>query len=195
MDSPSDLTFDEWVAYIFDNPPGYHFDDDLRDVPDQPDDLRRALPWLAEAAADPTRADRDRARLYGMLGVYARMLHEYATAHAALAQALRLAEQLADSRLQLVNRIRLAHVYQWQGAFEQSNALFAAALADCTADPALAAYLDFAHQHAGKNAFDQGRYAEAAQHFERALALRLQRGDPALIASTEHALTVTRRRL
>jgi tetratricopeptide (TPR) repeat protein len=50
------------------------------------------------------------------------------------------------------------------------------------------------HQHAGKNLFDQGRYAEAREHFERALEVRRD-GDPDLLASTEVALDGVRRQL
>jgi tetratricopeptide (TPR) repeat protein len=81
-------------------------------------------------------------------------------------------------------------VYQWRREFEPADRLFAAALAAEVPDP-LRGHL---HQHAGKCLFDQGRYAEARDHFERALDLRRD-GDPDLLASTELALAGTLRRL
>ena len=47
---------------------------------------------------------------------------------------------------------------------------------------------DFALQHLGKCLVDAGRAAEGVEQLERALALRLRKGDPALIASTAEAL-------
>jgi hypothetical protein len=50
------------------------------------------------------------------------------------------------------------------------------------------------HQHAGKCAYDQGRYIEACNHFERALQLRKEE-DPDLIAQTELALDAVFRKV
>lgn len=50
------------------------------------------------------------------------------------------------------------------------------------------------HQHAGKCAYDQGRYIEACNHFEKALELRKQE-DPDLMAATELALDAVFRKV
>jgi len=50
------------------------------------------------------------------------------------------------------------------------------------------------HQHFGKSAYDQGRYIEACNHFERALELR-KTEDPELIAQTELALDAVFRKV
>jgi tetratricopeptide (TPR) repeat protein len=67
-------------------------------------------------------------------------------------------------------RIRLAHVHQWRGEFGESNLLFTELLAVSTQfGPVIEA---FTHQHAGKNDYDQGHWADAREHFARALAIR-----------------------
>ena len=54
----------------------------------------------------------------------------------------------------------------------------------------------FAHQHAGRNFVDQGRYAEAVAAFRQALALREAHGaPPGQLDSTRGALRVAEARL
>jgi tetratricopeptide (TPR) repeat protein len=180
-DIPFDLTF--------------HFDAELREVPERPDEYRRAVAWLQERAADPALGERERVRLLGRCGVLARTVGDYPAALDALQAALAGAARLGDERLELISRVRLAHVYQWQRDFARSDALFAEALRGCETDPACAGVRDSVYQHAGKNLFDQGRYAEALALFERALALRLGSGDAELIASARLAADTARERL
>ena len=173
----------------------YHFDDQLRDVPNAPGEMAQAVAWLQDQLAHADLPPRRRMQMAGQLGVYARMLGDFPAAHAALDEALGLADSLNDAGARLANEIRLAHVYQWERDFAASDARFAAVLARVAADPALARYRDFACQHAGKNCFDQGRYAEARDFFQAALAIRMDQGDPALIHSTQLALAAVARRL
>jgi hypothetical protein len=113
----------------------------------------------------------------------ARSLGDLGPAKADGVRALAYAEAVGDLRLLTHVRIRVAHVLQWRREFEAADRLFM--LAD---SPDLPDRLrGFVHQHAGKCAFDQGRYIEACNHFERALELRRD-DDPGLIASTELAL-------
>jgi hypothetical protein len=67
-------------------------------------------------------------------------------------------------------RVRLAHVHQWRGEFAESNLLLTELLpAARQFGPVIEA---FTHQHAGKNDYDQGHWADARDHFARALAIR-----------------------
>lgn len=172
----------------------YSFDADLRETPHDRAVMAQAVAHLAAQLADLSPVSRERARTLGLVGVYARILGDFATAHAALEEACVVSERLGDRRLHLVNELRVAHVYQWQRRFDISDARFAA-LERCAADPELRPHLDFACQHAGKNLFDQGRYEEAERLFVQALELRRARGDQELIDSTLLALETTRRRV
>jgi tetratricopeptide (TPR) repeat protein len=67
-------------------------------------------------------------------------------------------------------RVRLAHVHQWRGDFAESNLLFTELLAAAKQfGPVIEA---FTHQHAGKNDYAQGHWADARDHFARALQIR-----------------------
>jgi hypothetical protein len=78
---------------------------------------------------------------------------------------------------------RLAHVLQWRGDFAEADRLFAEANSVELPDRLRATM----HEHAGRSCYDQGRFIEACNHFERALDLRKVE-DPDMIARTEVAL-------
>jgi hypothetical protein len=80
------------------------------------------------------------------------------------------AEVVGTPAQQHTARIRLAHVHQWRGEFSESNLLFTELLpAAQQFGPVIEA---FTHQHAGKNDYEQGHWADARAHFARALAIR-----------------------
>jgi tetratricopeptide (TPR) repeat protein len=103
--------------------------------------------------------------------------------------------------------VRLGHVLHWQGRFADAEQLFVAAIASADSlaagSPtgsseyaAATAMTAFGRQHFGKSRFDEGRYAEALELFERALAIRLTNGAPAdQLASSRQAIAATRHRL
>lgn len=166
-----------------------HFDENLRDVPNNPDEMRQALATLkgqVEHLSDPV----EKIRVLGQIGSYARLLHDFETAKTALREAIGLSQN--HLRAKLTNQIRLAHVYQWEGNFAVSNGLFSVILDTCQRH--LPELLDFAYQHAGKNQFDQQHYVQAAELFERALQIRLEKGESELIDSSWIALETARRK-
>ncbi len=67
-------------------------------------------------------------------------------------------------------RMRLAQVHQRRGEFAQSTLLFTELLnASAQFGPVVGA---FTLHDAGKNEYDQGHYADAREHFAKALAIR-----------------------
>lgn len=115
----------------------------------------------------------------------------------ALAEGLRAvdrAELAGTPAQQHLARLRLANVHQWRGEFAESNLAFTELVnAIAQFGPVIEA---FTHQHAGKNAYDQGHYADARDHFARALAIRREfELDDDQIASSELALDAAQRRL
>jgi hypothetical protein len=124
-----------------------------------------------------------RARLLSLRAVVSRILGDL---HKALADAklgLAHAEATGELRRIAITQARLAHVLQWRGEYAEADRLFAEANSTELPDRLRGTM----HQHAGKSAYDQGRYIEACNHFERALELRKVE-DPDLMASTELAL-------
>ena len=173
----------------------FHFDERLREVPNAPDEMQRAVNFLLAQLEDTTTNPNQKVYLYGVIGVYARILGDFTLAHSALANAIALSEQLNDERLNTLNQLRLAHLYQWQQQYALSDHIFRKLLVRCVTNPALERYLDFVYQHFGKSKFDQGKYATAQKFFEEALTLRWRKGERSLIKSTQFALKITQQQL
>ncbi|WP_418907040.1 tetratricopeptide repeat protein [Glutamicibacter endophyticus] len=97
--------------------------------------------------------------------------------------------------------LRLATVWQWQGAYSRADECYGAAL-ECftaTTEPAdprtYAMDVAFAYQHYGKSLFKQGHYREAESCFAQAESLRREhRAGQEMIDSSVLALRATRRR-
>lgn len=171
----------------------YRFDEALREVAASPADMHRAIHVLQGQLDQPALETRQGLQILGRIGIYARILHDFTTAEQVLREAIALGEQADNPIATLVNELRLAHVYQWRGQYNLSNQMFMILIARCEQQPALADYLDFIYQHAGKNAFDQGLYADALAYFEQAWTLRRQKQNQGLLASTNFALSIVRR--
>jgi len=174
-----------------------HFDPTtLRDIPDDPAAMQEAVrdmeDWLTERHLYTTPQI---ITIMGRLGVYLRILGKLDDAQSYLETAAALSDEVADSKSALINRIRLAHVYQWQHRYDLADPIFQDCITLCETNPTLQHYLDFSYQHYGKSLFDQARYQEAASFFQAALDLRLQKGDMELIESTELALKTAQARM
>ncbi|HYC38366.1 MAG TPA: hypothetical protein VEC19_18205 [Usitatibacter sp.] len=176
-------------------PFAWRFDERLREVPLDKAAFATALDALVDQIAA---AKSQPARLLAMLGeatpllrIAGRLDEARRTASAAIA----LAELLEDAKAAYVNRIRLAHVMQWEGRFDLSNALFDQLTGQARCMPELEGLAHTVLQHAGKNLFDQRRYREAARCFREALQLRRALGIDALMESSAEALRVTQGRI
>lgn len=168
----------------------------LREVALNPEVLREYLQELEIELAQTTDLKR-KVSILGEQGLRFRTLNDLVPAEAKLREALALVEthQLGIQR-EIQQKLRLAHVLQWKKEFNASDALFAECLQVCLTNPDVKQYLAFSYQHAGKNFFDQDRFQEANDYFEKALELRLrEHAPPDQIESSEQALTETRRRL
>ncbi len=173
----------------------YDFDPNLRETPHDRSAMERGVAWLARQVQNVGNDLHATARLKGMHGVYSRILGLLDEAEESLRHAVELSQTIADVRLVYINELRLAHVHQWRGQFELSTPMFEELLSRAEKDRHLGLLLDFAMQHAGKNAFDQAKYAEALSHFAGALSLRRLKNDARLLHSTETAIAVTRERI
>ncbi len=93
------------------------------------------------------------------------------------------AEATGQLRRIAVAQARLANVLVRLGELSEADRLFTLANSPELPDRLRATI----HHYAGKCAFEQDRYIEACQHFEKALELRRD-GDPELVSATEVAL-------
>jgi tetratricopeptide (TPR) repeat protein len=131
-----------------------------------------------------------RARLLSLRAVVSRILGDPHQAFADGKLALAHAEATGELRRIAIAQARLAHVLQWRGDYAEADRLYELANSRELPDRLRAAI----HQHAGRCAYDQGRYIEACNHFESALNLR-HGEDPDLIAHVEIALDALFRRV
>lgn len=173
----------------------YHFDENLHDIPNSPVQMQQAIDFLQSKFDNSYHDVRQQIFLAGLIGGYARMLHNFSTAEQTFATALKLCDLLEDERLKTANLIRLAHLHQWQHQYDLSESLLERVIVKCSSSPQLELYLDFAYQHLGKCKFDRAEYEAAQNYFNKAIKLRLQKGDRQLIYSTQLALDVVKRRV
>jgi tetratricopeptide (TPR) repeat protein len=163
--------------------------DTLRELVDDPDELREIRDRLTEkldlATDNPTRA-----RLLSLRAVVSRVLGDLGKALADARLAVAHADATGEMRRIAIAQARLAHVLQWRGDFAEADRLFELANSSELPDRLRATM----HEHAGRSSYDQGRYIEACNHFERALELRKVE-DPDLIARTEVALDAVFRKV
>ncbi|RKF28597.1 hypothetical protein D7I43_04750 [Micromonospora globbae] len=161
----------------------------LREVADDPDELRTIRRRLTEKLASAA-DNRARARLLSLRAVVSRVLNELDDALADARLALTYAEATGELRRIALAQARLAHVLRWRGEFTEADQLFALATSPELPDRLQAAL----HEHAGRSCYDQGRFMEACQHFERALDLR-GAGDADLLARVRTALDAVAERV
>lgn len=141
--------------------------------------IRDSLTTKIDAASD----NASRARLLGLRAVIGRMVGDLRPALADAKMALGHAEATGQLRRISVAQARLANVLVRLGELAEADRLFTQANSTELPDRLRATI----HHYAGKCAFEQNRYIEACQHFEKALELRRD-GDPELVAATEVAL-------
>jgi len=134
----------------------------------QPEAPSRAMAWHTE------------------IGNAARLLQRLELAEHHQLCALQLASRHGTPRQAVLARVRYAHVLQWQRRFDEVRTQFDRCIEDVD-DAGPAAH--FVYQHAGKCAYDEGRWSRARELFATALRLReADRADEALIASSRLAL-------
>lgn len=173
----------------------YTFNDQLRDIPDNPKDVLNYILKEKEKLKS-IKEPKKRVEVLGKIGSFARMLEELDDAEAFLGEALKLInEHDLGVRLWVANGIRLAHVYQWMGAFDIAEEMFFNIAQMCEEKKEVSEYLNFTLQHFGKFFFDLGEYEEALEYFEKAMELRKTIGDDSLIKSTQFAIDVTKKHI
>jgi tetratricopeptide (TPR) repeat protein len=161
----------------------------LREIVEDPEELRALRDRLTDKLNTAT-DNATRARLLSLRAVVSRILGDLGKALADGKLALVHAEATGQLRRIAIAQARLAHVLQWRGDFAETDRLFALANSPELPDRLRATM----HEHAGRSCFDQGRYIEACNHFERSLDLRKVE-DPDLIARTDLALEAVARKV
>jgi tetratricopeptide (TPR) repeat protein len=167
------------------------WDERLRQVarPADGDAVLAAASRAETLAAEAGDADARR-RLLAYAGAGYRMVGRGDDAVPCLREALELAAGDPDPRAEVVALIRLGEAERCRDRFAEAEALLREALDRAKR---LGSHEDFALQHLGKCLVDAGAPDDAVPVLERALALRLERGDADLVDSTRRALAVALR--
>lgn len=173
--------------------PEFVLTENLRFIPKDPRALKKYIDELKYQAKN-TQDISERVSLQGEIGVCLRSLDLFEEAQAILQNVIEIIEKNnLGLRKVIQNKIRLAHVFQETKQFQQSNSLFSEVIQTCRSTDDASPLLHFALQHAGKNEFDQGKYAVALENFEEALSLRLSIAAPLdQVESTQAAIARTK---
>ena len=191
-------------------------DEELEEEPERPlvdpEHVLAAYPWrldpetLREQAEDrdQMRAVRDRltdkleyaerhavrARLLSLRAVVSRILGDHVRAVADGRKALKHAQATGELRRISITQARLAHALQWRGDHAAADRMFEEANSAELPDRLRAEISELA----GRSAYEQGRYLEALNHFERALDVR-RADDDEMIARIESSLDAVKGRV
>lgn len=170
-------------------------DNQLRDLPVDPTELQSAIEFHLKFLREAQRIDISYGDHCSMLTNQFRRADMLADAIKSGEKACMIFEEFGEPRKLLIAKIRLATAHQWTGAYAQANQIFQSCFDDILKNKDLESHLDFVWQHFGKCQFDQGKFSDALDSFERALELRKTGKDPELIESTETALKQTLARM
>lgn len=127
--------------------------------------------------------------LYGVIGNLYRIKGEAKLAIDALSKAV----DLSEGNKKLANLIRLGEAWKYAGQHQKSLSLFNAVIDQCAKEEHFQ-LLDFAYQHKGKCLLELKDKSQATEYFQKAMKLRIRKGDVSLIASTQMAIDYVRGR-
>lgn len=171
--------------------PAYHFDEKLRDVPDNILEWKKYCKKLEEILEEEAHPEKQLS-IIETLGVANRTLERLDIAESYLIRAIGMSARHPRHTRLLQNWIRLAHVYQWSQKFDQAFLLFKQAQAFIETNPVSNLLKAAYHQHLGKLYFDQRKLLEAKNEFQKALAIREAHNAPSdQIESTQFAIETT----
>ncbi|MGE0525926.1 MAG: tetratricopeptide repeat protein [Bdellovibrionales bacterium] len=169
----------------------FEFDENLREVLTSPADARMACLELREKV-DLEQDPHQRALWLAELGTLQRMLGDLIQAERSLSESLHIFETKKVSLTRLVAaRIRLAHVFQWQKRYAESDQLLEECIEAAKTLEDNGSMLGFALQHMGKSRFDQTKYETALKCFYDAMMIRVRLEQHELADSSRLALNRT----
>lgn len=168
----------------------FYFGDDLKEIPFSKNEMINRIQYLKEQEKKLSDNEEELGKLYGLIGVYLRIIGDFEESKKYLQLAIMANERSDNGTNLFVNKLRLANTYQWERNFQKSNEMFEELVEIAEKYVEYKGYLDFVYQHNGKNLFDQEEYELALTNFKKALAIRIQKGNNELIQSTELAIKI-----
>lgn len=173
----------------------FKFGPNLREVPLSKIEMLSGMIYIKEQLNSNNSSEYEKGRLHGMLGSFLRIVGELEDSENHLRIAIEISDSINNPEGVFANKLRLAHTYQWWNRFDVSNKMFAELLETAETNSDYSNFLDFVYQHCGKNLFDQADFHGALNYFNKALEIRLEKGDKELIASSESAIEACKFRI
>ena len=166
----------------------WRFDKDLREVPVDAAAFAREVDArvddIANAKSQPARLLAMLLDATPLLRIAGRMDEARKTASAAIA----LAELVEDASAEFAGQLSLAQVMQREARFDISTPLFDQLIARARSMPAHGGWLHDVLFEAGRNLFEQRRYAQAARLFRESQSLRRAAGREDLLEASAEAI-------
>ncbi|EMI9089989.1 hypothetical protein COD05_22135 [Bacillus cereus] len=157
---------------------GYTFDENLREEPLSLAEMKQGIVLLKKHLQEGSLYGKN----CGLIGVYERIAGNLPESKCYLQEAIAYYTNLNNKEGLFVNKLRLAHTYHWEQNFHTANTLFTELQHML---PNVPTYKDFFYQHYGKSKLDEGDFHTALTYFQKALQIRLQKGNEELIHSTK----------
>lgn len=132
--------------------------------------------------------------MQGVIGNLLRIIGDTDQAIPILEENVQYAVKKEDSQKEAVSRIRLGEAQKYAGATKVAMKEFERAISMIDTH-SLEHLRDFAYQHMGKLFLELGDYKKALTFFQKAYAIRLEKGDMELLSSTEDACTYARKKI
>lgn len=127
------------------------------------------------------------------LAVNYRQIKNYEKSHELFKMASGYFEN-TNPQMEMVNYLRWSDVFRFEKKFQQAHDLLKKAEIIISTH-SIFEYEDFYLQHLGKLYFDNAKFKNACECFEKALVLRTKKANPELISSTEFALKITKQKI
>lgn len=174
----------------------YSIAEDLREVPEDTDQMYRGINFLKEAALEEDE-ELIRAKIYSHIGFYSRLVLELEQSHDFYEQSVALYEKHKKKISSFSVKIRLAVTYHWMGKFSKADSFFNNALEICrkSSEPKIRKFEATILEYYAKSKYEQHSISMAEELLGEALEHRIISGDMDLLNETKEALSIVSRRL
>lgn len=171
-----------------------YIDDTLSEHPVNKSDFLKTIREL-DVKITSTLTAAEKGKLLSKSGVFYRIYGDLSRSEICLNESMKLLKNEKDGIEYKTTELRLAQTYQKQNKTKESLIILEKLERECIKNAKLEKLTDFVFQHKAKVYFDISEYDKAMQYFEKALKIRLEKGDTKLIESTEFAIEITIERM
>lgn len=167
-----------------------YFGDDLHDYPENPEDIKKFVE-IERHEIQLLNGDEKYKRM-SHLAVRYRQLKNYEEAHE-LFKIVHSYFNNHNPQMEMVNYLRWSDVFRFEKRSDEAWIILEK-VEEILFKQQFKEYQDFYLQHLGKFYFDKCEYKKAYECFEKALIIRLKKGNTELSSSSEFALKIAKQK-